>query len=817
VGAALVGKTRQLMTNWSKGELSPLLEGHSDLAAYFEGGSTIENWLLMRQGGVTRWPGSRMVAEAKYADSDTIIWPFEFSVDDAYILEVGHLYIRVFRDKSQVLLSGAPYEIATPFEAQDIRTIHMTQSGDVLFTFHSLYAPRKLSRVSDTGWTLSLHRPEPSPSFEADANIGFSIGVSANTGTGIPFRVAGSSLLAADVGRQIIIGAGRALITTYSDTSTGLCTVLDPFSQTIRNPVNTLDTVAAVLTSVAHNLTVGDYVHLTSGAQNGQMRIVTSLIDADNVNIDAAFGANQAGTTFDVISPTAAGSWGLRLSPQATLDPDRKEPVGCTVVVTAGAAAFRASDIGKLITIYGGVIELTIWNSTTVMTGVIRSVLGDAVDSNPATAPVGAWKLETPSWSAENGWPRTGDFFQGRLCPASTDAEKTTFWESASDNYGNFAIGVSDADAVSETIASRKVNQIEWIAENNKRLAIGTTGAELLASGSGTDYALITGTNPPFIDRVSNIGVAPIQPVQANLRTLLYIDRSRRKVFSLGYSSEADGDSSTELTLGAEHITTSLVRVGPIGYQARLDPRLYFVREDGQLVGLTHFPEQKVTGATRRTTQGTFEHCVVSPSPSGGNDRVWVVVKRTINGVAKKFIEMFEPEHEGLTGRPWASLQTDCAVVVSGVAGTTVSVSHLTNMEVDVIKNGVYLGPHQVVGTTLTVQEDLVESDVLEIGLHYDSSCVSMRPAVKGGIIEGLPRSWVSLFARVHDSKGGKGNGESFEYPTDNVVNGSLYTGDLRITGTGYSTDERFTILQDEPYPMTLLCAFGTLDIGEHD
>lgn len=812
-----MGKTRQLMTNFSKGELSPLLEGHSDLAAYFEGGSTLENWLLMRQGGVTRWPGSRLVAEAKHADSDTILWPFEFSIDDAYILEVGHLYIRIFRDKSPVLLDGTPYEIVTPFDAEDIRTIHTTQSGDVLFTFHSLYAPRRLSRVSDTSWSLSLHRPEPAPSFEADANIGFSIGVSANTGTAIPFRVAGSSLLAADVGRQIIIGAGRALITTYSDTSTGLCTVLDPLSQTIRTPISTLDTTAAVLTSVSHGLTVGDYVHLTSGAQNGQMRIVTSLIDADNVNLDAAFGANQAGTTFDVVSPTASGAWGLRLSPQTTLDPDRKEPAGGTVVVTAGAAAFRTSDIGKIITIYGGVIELTIWNSTTVMTGVIRSVLGDAVDSNPAAAPTGAWKLETPSWSATNGWPRTGDFFQGRLCPASTDAEKTTFWESASDNYNNFAIGVSDEDAVSTTIASRKVNQIQWIAENNRTLALGTSGAELIASGSGTDNALITGSNPPFIDRPSSNGVAPIQPVQASLRTLLYVDRSRRKIFSLGYSPEADGNASQELTLGAEHVTKSRVKLGPLAYQSRLDPRLYFVREDGQLVGLTHFPEQKVIGATRRTTQGVFQHCAVSPSPTGESDRVWVVVQRTINGVEKKFIEMFEPDHEGLSGRAWPSLQTDCSVVVSGVTGTAISVPHLEGMAVDVVKNGVYLGPHQLVGTTLTVQEELIEDDVLEVGLHYDSSCVSMRPAVKGGVIEGLPRSWVSLFARVHESKGGKGNGEVFEYPTESVVDGSLYTGDLRITGSDYSTDERFTILQDEPYPMTILCAFGTLDIGEHD
>lgn len=810
-------KTRPLMTSWSKGELSPLLEGHPDLAAYFEGASTLENWLLLRQGGITRWPGSRMVAEVKDSTSDVILWPFEFSVDDAYVLEVGNQYIRIFRDKARVLDGGTPVEIVTPFLAEDIRTIHITQSADVLFTFHTLFAPRKLSRVSDTEWTLSLHRGEPTPSFEADTHLTATMAIGANSGSAQPFRVAGASLLASDVGRQIISGAGRALITSYFDTSNGACDILDSFAQTIRPAVNTVSTTGTAFVSVAHGLIGGDYVLLTSGPQLGQMRIVAGVVDADNVVLDAAFTVDQVAQTWNAITATDAEDWAFRFSPQTTLDPDKKQPVGATVTVVAGAAAFRTADVGKMVTIYGGVIELTAFTSTTQMKGIIRSVLGDSTTDDPAAAPAGAWHLESASWSADNGWPRTGDFFQGRLYAASTDAEKTAFWGSASDNFGNFAVGITAEDAVSFTIASRKVNQIQWIAENNRQLAIGTSGAELEASGSGNDNDLISGTNPPFIDRVANYGVAPIQPAQASLRTLLYIDRSRRKVFSLQFNGNANGDASEELTLGAEHITESKIRLGPMAYQARLDPRLYFVREDGQLVGLTHFPEQKVIGATRRTTQGTYESVAVIPAQEGGQDEIWVVVKRTINGVEKKFVEVFEPDHEGLQDRPWHSLQTDCAKLISGVTGTIVTMPHLAGMLVDVVKNGVYLGPHQMSGTTLTLQEDLEETDMLEVGLHYDSSCVSMRPAIPNQCIEGLPRSWDTLFARVKDSKGGKGNGQAFEYPTDNIVNNTLYTGDLRIVGTGWSTDERFTILQDEPYPMTVLCAFGTLSLGDHD
>lgn len=809
-------KTRPLTTNFSKGELSPLLEGHPDLAAYFEGASTLENWLILRQGGITRWPGSRMVAEAKDTGGlDVILWPFEFSSDDAYVLEVGNHYIRIFRDKAALGV-----ELETPFGQLDVRTIHITQSADIVFTFHRLYAPRKLSRVSDTEWVLSNFLAEPGPSFQADTDLNVSVAVNQNSGTSATFHVDGAALLGADVGRLIIIGAGRAVITSYTDTSNGVCNILDPFFQEFTAAVNTLDTTGTAMTSVAHGLVQGDFVTLTFGAQAGQIRIVTDVIDADNVTLDIAFGANQSGTTWTKIAPTHAGDWGLRLSPQTTLDPDKKSPVGVAVTLVAGAAAFRTADIGKIISIYGGAIEITQFSSTTSIKGIIRSVLGDATTADPAAAPAGAWTLEELSWSIANGFPRTGDFFQGRLYAASTDAEKTTFWGSASDSFYNFAQGITDADAVNNTIASRKVNQLLWIAENNKQLAIGTGGAELQASGSGNENAIISGTNPPMIDRAGNNGVAPIQPVQASERTLLFVDRSRRKIFSLEFNADANGNAPSELTLGAEHITKSMVRLGPLAYQARLDPRLYFCREDGQLVGLTHFPEQKVVGATRRTTQGTYGSCAVIPNANGGADQVWVVVTRTINGVEKKFIEMFEFDHEGLQDleeRPWSSLQTDCAILVSGITGPTVSVPHLAGMEVDVIKNGIYLGPHTLTGTTLTLQEDLIETDLLEIGLHYDSACISMRPAVPGGSIEGLPRSWVKLGVRLYESKGGKANGEVLEYPEENVINNTLYTGDIKIVGNGYSDDGRFEILQDEPYPMTVLCVFGTLDIGGSD
>src|SRR3990167_2461355 len=125
-----MAKARRLWSNFSKGELSPLLEGRPDLAAYFEGGSEIENFRIMRQGGLTRRPGLLYVAEVKDSADDTILLPFIYSEDTAYVLEIGYLYLRFFKNGAPVLTSagGSAVEVAAPWGGSQNRSLHRAQS-----------------------------------------------------------------------------------------------------------------------------------------------------------------------------------------------------------------------------------------------------------------------------------------------------------------------------------------------------------------------------------------------------------------------------------------------------------------------------------------------------------------------------------------------------------------------------------------------------------------------------------------------------------------------------------------------------------------
>lgn len=740
-------KVRNLWTNFSKGELSPLLEGASDLAAYFEGGSVIENFRLLRQGGITRRAGTRMIAEVKDSSKDTILIPFEFSVDDTYMLEVGDTYFRVFKEKAPVLGGGfSPIEVTTPYPESAIRTIHFTQSADVLFCFHGTYQQRKIGRVSDTSWSVTRQVATPPPSFEVDTDI--SLGVArlkpgATTGTGIVFTADAASFLAGDAGRQIVSGSGRAIITAYTSATQVTVDILDDFAS-------------------------------------------TAAIDS--------------------------GDWFVRLSPQTTLDPTIRAPIGASVTCVASANAFRTADVGKYIQVYGGLIKITSFTNATTIVGTLLSVMSETTDANPAAAPAGAWTLEEASWSDTQGWPRTGEFYQGRLYQASTTNLPTGFWGSASDDFDNYAFGVVADAAVEYIMASRKLNRIEWLADNDS-LMIGTSGSEHRATGSGNDNALIGGDTLPLVRRVSSQGSMAVQPVVSN-RQVVFADRSRRKLYSLGFDITSDGYDSDELTLLAEHITESGIRLGPMAFQQRLDPRLHVVREDGTLISMTFFTKEKVIGFTRYVTAGAFESVGVIPNADGGNDQVWVIAKRTINGATKRFVEMLEDDHEDLTVRAWSSLQTDCATVYSGVAATSIPVAHLEGMTVDVIAGGEYLGTQVVTGGVVTLTEAATE---VEVGLHYDSTATTMRPAIKGENIEGVPRSWDKLSARVHKTKGGTINGKAITYAPGTLGVNTLYTGDVKVTAQGWSTDGRVTIAQNEPYPMTVLALYGTISIGDKD
>lgn len=808
-----------MQSNFSKGELSPRIEGHRDLSAYYEGAKEITNFLLLRQGGIERCPGTRYVNEAKFTDRDTVLIPFEFSVNDAYQLEVGHLYIRFYKISTgqRVEVAGVPVEVVTPYTEADLRNIHYRQSADVLYLWDGAHPQQKLSRFSDTNWTLSLVVNEPPGTLELGTMLPASlVYFSAISGTNVTFGIDLPLFFAADVGREIVAGGGRAIITSVVTADRLQADIRSSFDATkITVGPGVLSSVGtAVTTTVAHGLSQGDYIGLTSGAQANDLRRVLTVPTPTTATIEGIFGADQNGVNWEKHVALTSDQWHLGLSPQTTLDPDKKGPIRAQVTLVAGADAFRAIDVGKYVFVYDGMIHITELVSAQQVKGTILTVLSGSTASDPAVTGAGTWTMEESVWTAERGYPRTGEFFQGRLAQASTVSQPTSWWLSASDDYENYAKGIKASDALEYTIASRNVNRIEWMADSGD-LIIGTAGAEFRAVGERLGEPL-GGDKIPLVDRLSTAGCLPAQPTLLN-KQVLFVDRSGRKVFIMAYSAEQDGLDPVELTMTSEHITKSGLRPLGMGVHQRLDVRVYFVRNDGDLIVLLYNPSEKVIGFTRITTKGAFQSLAISPQPSGRSDQVWTIVKRTIGGTPKRYIEYFEPDvnNTDFQTRAWSSLQTDSAVIYAK-KGTPITIltglGHVEGETVDVIAGGSFVGTKVVTGGQITLDDP---ADHIEAGLHYVSRLETMRPAIEGSVIEGLPRSWDDLSVRLLNTIGGTVNGQFLQYVPSDLDERGLFTGDRDIIGQGWDKEGRVVIEQDQPYPMTVLALYGTLSIGD--
>lgn len=147
------------MTNFTAGEVSPRLEGRTDLSKYFNGCRVLENFHVHPHGGVTRRSGFRFIAEAMNPDQPVLLIPFEFNADQTYVLELGEDEagqgrLRVFSGHGVVLSGGSEYVRDMPYTAAQLDGLRYAQSEDVLVLVHPDHPVRTLTRVDHDDWQL---------------------------------------------------------------------------------------------------------------------------------------------------------------------------------------------------------------------------------------------------------------------------------------------------------------------------------------------------------------------------------------------------------------------------------------------------------------------------------------------------------------------------------------------------------------------------------------------------------------------------------------------------------------------------------------
>lgn len=146
-------------TNFTAGELSPRMKGRGDVARYQNGAETIENGIVVVHGGVVRRQGTRYLATAKLSgDRDVRLIRYVYAVDQAYVLEFGHLYIRFFDGATgSVIMDPAtslPFEVVSPYAESQLSNVRTKQSADLMFLYHPEVPTQQLQRLTPMLWVL---------------------------------------------------------------------------------------------------------------------------------------------------------------------------------------------------------------------------------------------------------------------------------------------------------------------------------------------------------------------------------------------------------------------------------------------------------------------------------------------------------------------------------------------------------------------------------------------------------------------------------------------------------------------------------------
>jgi hypothetical protein len=743
------------------------------------------------------------------------------------------------------LLDNAAMEITTPYATADLEELRFFQAADVVYICHQDYQTRRLERHGTYSWSLEtvtfLDGPwMPTNELNSDVEFfdpevyqlvlnpffenGLQNWTDSSTGDGHIFHTS----VGAELDDGTSGGSGVAnLRTSFSGASDASDFIIWSF---VVNQTCTLDV----------GTTAGGTEITTGTLQPGWNR---TQISSTAATIHLEYHINgHTGERTGVGAVLVYGSRARLLDPSAT--------TGSVTVAAIGFSPFASTDVGRSLRI-GAVGQEWGWGIITAFSSSTSVTLQVMSELPTATA--------TPDWAfgafgGEQGHPKTSGFIDGRLAFANTTEAPQSLWLSQSGDLENmqpdsFSEGtqtVEDSDAIAVTLNSKRIDPILWLAEVND-LILGTAGAQWSVDSIG---GVVTPTDI-FAKTNSALPAGDMEVLAVN-QALIFTDKTKRELYEIAYSTEESGYIPTLLTVFADHIFTSPAHI--LSFQRAPRSVVWAPRDDGRIATLSYNRQHQVLGWSQQILGGDFstgdavvEHIAVIPgivdatqtNDSDERDEVWVIVKRTINGETKRYIEFFEKEFFGplredynTNAAWWTQIKTDqqdAFYVDSGITydgSSTTSITGLTHLEgqtVKVLADGKVHPDKTVSSGAITL--DYAASKV-QVGLGYTSRYLSLKlptgaqagtavnkqKAITGCGVVVLDTGTFDIATVDHDDDTGREIHDLYTFDFRLNQNRDLseaipvFSGEsYKALDTNFSTDPRLYIETDAPLPLTLL------------
>lgn len=653
-----------IQPSFAKGEISPSLYGRVDTAMYQVGLRTALNGVVHASGGISNRGGLGFVAPVLDHTRVPLLVEFQFRTTDTYLLEFGNLYMRVLRNDENVLdaavtitditnaepavvtaaahgfvegaevyvvdVEGMPqvngrrfkarnvttntlelfwqidenlevdstdygvydsggtvasvYGIATPYTQAQLEELKFTQDADVITLTHRDHPVRELRRFGHGSWTLTEASFSPALDFPTQVEA-----------------------VADTTGAEVAIYSVTAISSSGEESLTGRSDLI----RTITAISNTLPPV--VETSVAHGFVSGDEVEIQNVVGpvelNGRRFTVFDaagdtfkLLDVDLTAAPAYVSGGNAAQTLYRISDGAV--------------PADNTVTWASVPGAVKYAVYKRS--GGLWGLLGETTEPTFHDDN----------LAPDLNLSPP--------LFRNPFVGEGNYPGVCTYYEQRRVFASTYRQPDTTWYTRIGQPYNLTVSVpvKSDDAITATLASRKVNEIRAFIPDNDLLVF-TSGSEWRVN-SGQDAAFEAASMKQKPQ--SDYGSSHLPPVSVG-STALFIPDNRGSIRSFGYSLQIDKYTGADMSLLADHIFETETIKG-WAYARSPDPVIHVVRSDGFALALTYDKDQEVIAWARWKTRGKFERvCTLRSSPAERDEAAYFVVKRTVMGRTVRYIE----------------------------------------------------------------------------------------------------------------------------------------------------------------------------------
>lgn len=735
-------------------------------------------------------------------------------------------------------LSNAPMELTSPYATADLSSLVYFQAADIVYLCNGDDPIQKLERRGHRSWSIVQAFFTDGPYLEIADGVDLSSS-----------QILSNSLFTNGLNGWTDNATGDGAV-IYNEA--GKFAELDPGTSggTGNAIMRTTATVVSGKKLTVHVLVLAAPANYKFGTSAGGTQYISGTQQPGWVSYEFTTSSTTLHIQFDTVDYNSgrAGIGGCLIYSEDAKLIDPSATTGTITLTALGFTPFASTDVGRLIRLewpgqepgYGVV---TAYTSTSVVSLLVLRTL-------PSGVPTESWRFG--AWGGDQGHPKAITFFDGRLVAANTDERSGSLWFSQSgalsdmrpDSFQDGDSVVQDDDAISVTLRSTKINPIFW-ASGQRKLIIGTAGGQWIIQSSGASVT------PSDISAKQHAAVpcAEIKNIEIN-QTILFADRSLRQIHDLGYSLQEDSFLATDLTILSDHIFRS--RLEEMVYQRSPYSIVWGRREDGRLATLSYNKQHQILGWSQSILGGSFgtgdavvESMITIP---GANDssqfhrsdernEIWLIVKRTINGATKRYIEFFEYYFDGVlredydTEIEWRdamralqvdAFYVDCGLTYEGAATTVVTgLDHLEGETVKILADGVVVQDKTVASGRVSIN---TAATTIHVGLAYRHRYESLKMA--SGTVEGTSVNKTKNISAVglvlldaydfdvtttdYDEDGRRQHNLFTQTMLRDDMDPEeaipLFTGEIRPSTEGaWTRDSRIYVEGDEPLPCTIL------------